>query len=442
VSFGWRLRRERRRRGWSQDDLANGLSQAAAELGEPEPDVDRGTISRWERGVRRPQPRYVRLLCHRFGLSADQLGLLGDDGAERPSSTVGAFQEIAARLGASTALGLDVYVVTAHRLDLVHEVDRIAPDHETQVGPPLLAPGGSGANTAYALGRLGFRVATTGAVADDPAGALLREDLARAAVDVRDLVVLPAHDGAGTGTASVYVDPAGRPVVYAHPGANERFAAAADAAQPTSPLLERARSCRVLHLSSFTGPAERRLQERLLGGVGERCVASLAVGPAYAGLGLDRLAGVLGRVNVLQVGERRLDRMLEASCAAEPGRGSLAAKLERLFRWRARRGFTEPLVVVVERGGAAPGRAAVGCGRTSLEELLLTTGTGGLDARRVVDATGAGDAMAAGVLGGLLWGRDLGDCADLALVMGAQASSRLGARAGLPDRRLVGPRLP
>jgi hypothetical protein len=36
-------------------------------------------ISRWERGTRKPRPRYVRLLCRLFELSADQLGIVDDD---------------------------------------------------------------------------------------------------------------------------------------------------------------------------------------------------------------------------------------------------------------------------------------------------------------------------------------------------------------------------
>lgn len=73
-----RLRLQRRLRGWSQDDVAAGLHQIAAGLGEPEPGVDATMISRWERGTRKPRPRYVRLLCHLFELPAEQLGVVED----------------------------------------------------------------------------------------------------------------------------------------------------------------------------------------------------------------------------------------------------------------------------------------------------------------------------------------------------------------------------
>src|SRR5215467_9914199 len=73
-----RLRLQRRLRGWSQDDVATGLCRVASGHGEPDLGVDATTISRWERGMRHPRPRYVRLLCQLFDLPAEQLGLVRD----------------------------------------------------------------------------------------------------------------------------------------------------------------------------------------------------------------------------------------------------------------------------------------------------------------------------------------------------------------------------
>src|SRR2546430_780135 len=73
-----RLRLERRLRGWSQEDVAAGLHRLAASLGEAELGVDATMISRWERGTRRPRPRYVRLLSSLFELPAEQLGIVED----------------------------------------------------------------------------------------------------------------------------------------------------------------------------------------------------------------------------------------------------------------------------------------------------------------------------------------------------------------------------
>jgi transcriptional regulator with XRE-family HTH domain len=80
-----RLRLQRRLHGWSQEDVVAGLHRLAASLGEPELGVDATMVSRWERGTRRPRPRYVRLLCRLFELPAEQLGVVEDDDDVEPT---------------------------------------------------------------------------------------------------------------------------------------------------------------------------------------------------------------------------------------------------------------------------------------------------------------------------------------------------------------------
>jgi transcriptional regulator with XRE-family HTH domain/tetratricopeptide (TPR) repeat protein len=71
-----RLRHHRQLRGWTLDDVAEGIHRLA--MGGPELGVDAHMVGRWERGVRRPAPRYVALLCQLFELPADALGLVDE----------------------------------------------------------------------------------------------------------------------------------------------------------------------------------------------------------------------------------------------------------------------------------------------------------------------------------------------------------------------------
>src|SRR5450755_3054420 len=57
------LKLERERRGWSQSAVAD-------RIGLP----DWRTVSRWERGVSRPQPHYRQVLCQVFDKTAQELG--------------------------------------------------------------------------------------------------------------------------------------------------------------------------------------------------------------------------------------------------------------------------------------------------------------------------------------------------------------------------------
>jgi DNA-binding CsgD family transcriptional regulator/transcriptional regulator with XRE-family HTH domain len=78
------VEREREHRGWTQDDLARALRNLAATQGE-ELGVDGNMVSRWERGVRSPQPRYVRWLSQLLGKTPEELGLV----RSRPQISVG-----------------------------------------------------------------------------------------------------------------------------------------------------------------------------------------------------------------------------------------------------------------------------------------------------------------------------------------------------------------
>jgi transcriptional regulator with XRE-family HTH domain len=71
-----RLRYQRKLRGWTLDDVAEQLHRQTETIPGAELGVDAHMVGRWERGVRRPSPRYVAQLCRLFELSADQLGLV------------------------------------------------------------------------------------------------------------------------------------------------------------------------------------------------------------------------------------------------------------------------------------------------------------------------------------------------------------------------------
>jgi transcriptional regulator with XRE-family HTH domain len=71
-----RLRLERMARRWEQDDVAAGLVELAALLGEAAPGVDANLVSKWERGVRTPGNYYSPRLCLLFQLPPEQLGFV------------------------------------------------------------------------------------------------------------------------------------------------------------------------------------------------------------------------------------------------------------------------------------------------------------------------------------------------------------------------------
>jgi transcriptional regulator with XRE-family HTH domain len=70
-----RLRAQRRRRGWSLEDVVRQLTQLAIRLGEKPLGVNPSMVYTWEQGKHRPRPPYPRLLCLLYECSAEELGL-------------------------------------------------------------------------------------------------------------------------------------------------------------------------------------------------------------------------------------------------------------------------------------------------------------------------------------------------------------------------------
>ncbi|GAA1798405.1 ribokinase [Actinomadura chokoriensis] len=115
----------------------------------------------------------------------------------------------------------DVVVVGSVNADLVVGVERRPAPGETVLGSDLAVhPGGKGANQAVAAARLGGRTGIVGRVGDDGHGALLRDALAAAGVDLAHLAATP---GVPTGVALITVGPDGDNSIIVSPGANARL---------------------------------------------------------------------------------------------------------------------------------------------------------------------------------------------------------------------------
>ena len=230
----------------------------------------------------------------------------------RPATPQTAMAELQDRIVRSRALPFDALAVTAHNLDRIYLVDRVAPDHEVKIDVAEEEPGGSGANTIAALARLGCTVAAAGIVADDGEGRVLLDALSSAGVDCTDILVVPAGDAVRSGHSVIYSDRHGVRSIYVHPGVNESLAETlAHTPAAMARLVDRVRTSRIVHFTSFTSPAELGLQEHLAGMLPPDSVLSLNPGALYSSLGLDRLDPVLSRANVLSLYEQNLRELVQ-----------------------------------------------------------------------------------------------------------------------------------
>ncbi|HOI63699.1 MAG TPA: carbohydrate kinase family protein [Mesotoga sp.] len=258
-----------------------------------------------------------------------------------------------------------ISVVGNINIDLNAVIGDSVNSEENRIKKLGLSSGGSAANTAIILSRLGREVFLQGAVGDDLFGDYLIERLSRERVETGYIKVLSG----GTGLCFAAIGEQGQRHLYTYRGANERY-------------------------------------ETVAGGFDFYHFAGIATG---------QLSVMLNSLNIERFsynpgGIVTFERPREVS--------KLAERAEVLFLNETEWAFLSPFLnrtnTVVVTMGAAGSRIESG---PSVEALPV----------EVVDTTGAGDAFNAGFLHAYLSGRQGSDCLKVGNLLGAIVAMHVGA---------------
>ncbi len=297
-----------------------------------------------------------------------------------------------------------VVVVGSINVDLVVRGERLPAPGETVTGGMFSRhDGGKGANQAVAAARLGAETVLVGAVGDDDFGREARAALTREAIDLRFVEVAPA----ATGVALILVAADGENLISVAPGAN---------ATVRPELVGRAfaglglTASDVVLVSNEIPGATVAAALTLARAAG----ATTILNPAPAtGIGPE----VLGAASIITPNRREIE-----SLAASVGVGTDAA----------------------DRGPSAVARALLDAAGIAGAVVTTLGPAGALVAERsgviavpapavdAIDATGAGDAFNGCLAASLAAGLDLATAVRRAVVAGALATTRTGAREGMP----------
>lgn len=296
---------------------------------------------------------------------------------------------------------IDVLVVGGANFDYEIRAPALPRPGQTVVGEALIEePGGKGANQAVAAARLGAATAFIGRVGDDERG---RRILARLAGERIDTGRSLRDPEAPTGVALIAVDARGEKMIVTAPGANRRLGPAD--VERAAPLFA---STKVVLLQLEAGVEVALAAARQ--GRASRALVVLDAGPP-APLPDELLAAIdVVRCNA---GEARVIAGIDVTGVDAAREVGLALR---------RRGAGAACV------GAPGGDLLV----FEYEEVWLPH-----QRVEVVDVTGAGDALAAGIAVGLAEGRSLSEAAWLGCAAAALKTTRLGAQPGLPRRAEV-----
>lgn len=292
---------------------------------------------------------------------------------------------------------LEVVCFGALNMDKLYRVDRLAgADEESVILDFKEAPGGSAANTAVGLARLGVKVGYIGKVAEDREGRLLLKSFVDEGVDITGIVISKVGR---SGSVIGFVDQRGNRALYLDPGAN-------DALEFCEINVEYARGAKILHLTSFAGNAPFEAQKKLLERLPENVRVTMDPGRIYARRGLDALRPIIRRSYAFLPNEEEL-RLLTGEDDYRRGASVL---------------LDEGVKVVAVKLGERGCYVTNGVESHLVEPFRV----------EVVDTTGAGDAFCAGFIYGLLRGKSLRECGALGNFVASRCLTRMGARDGLP----------
>jgi sugar/nucleoside kinase (ribokinase family) len=304
----------------------------------------------------------------------------------RPRARAGRSQP-AARIVVLGDLMLDVVLASERALELGTDVP----------GVVSLVQGGSAANTARWLGRLGAHVTLVASVGRDPAGRALVEAVRSDKVTARIARVA----GARTGRIGVVVGPGGERSFVADRGA-------ADLLRPEDLEPTWFERIDALHLPVYS------LLGEPLGTAGRRAIELARGAGAWVTIDLASIGPLLGR-------GRRVARQLVADAAPDL-LFATAAEAEALLGRYGVEGLLEFAPrVVVKRGS----KGATVMARDGSERLRFEVATERLVAS---DTTGAGDAFDAGFLVAWFGARAAGQTLPAAMRRAALAGHRAAAR--------------
>jgi ribokinase len=285
----------------------------------------------------------------------------------------------------------------ALNLDKLFKVNRLAKaEEESFIEDYAEACGGSAANTAIGLARLGCKVGFIGKVGCDREGDLLLKDFHAEGVDTAGTI---RTEQGKSGSVMGFVDKKGARALYIDSGVNDTITL--DDVNTRYAL-----RAQFLHLTSFVGETSFQTQKRLLDALPENVKVSFDPGALYARKGYAAVEPILRRTYVL------MPNAIEIKL--------LTGKLD--YCQAADLMVGQGVKIVAVKLGANGCYVTDGRERHLIEALSVN----------VVDTTGAGDAFCAGFLYGLINGKSLEECGRLGNLVASRCIMQMGARAGLP----------
>ena len=303
---------------------------------------------------------------------------------------------------------IDIIGLGAMNIDRLYLVDEIVTDSEQLVTDFDSLPGGSAANTIYGLAKLGVKTGFVGTVGTDEDGRDLIKDFKTVGVNTSQIRL---KQELSTGSTICFSDKLGRRALYVSPGANNLLTS-------EDISLDYLNHAHMIHLSSFANDEQFNLQLNLITKINASVKISLAPGMLYVTRGLQALRPLFERTHIVFLKRDEVEQLTNKG-----------------FRDGARECLTLGCQIVGVTLGKGLAKNKTG---TVTSYICDTEKEYQIESEQECpesqpETTGAGDAFAAGFLFGFLKGKEIEECGLLGDIMARFATSKIGARKGLPS---------
>lgn len=345
---------------------------------------------------------------------------------------------------------LDVISLTANNFDHYLSTENSNLDQESNIkDDSFYSAGGSGANTLCGLAHLGLKTAVIGCINDDENGHNIEDSFKLFSVDIKLLLKNKNIFNARTGKTSVIVTDSGHRTIFIHPNnINNYINKLISEKGAFEDICRKISNSKIFHISSFATQEGLELTSKLLKCTKESgTIISFKPGDLYIKKGLDGLTSVLAYTNIIFLSENQFTLLLQStnSCPYSSNKLkslSLNKKVKLLSEWRKQKNMRHPMIIVVKKNGF------LGENTLNPQHIFIASFIDGeiewFNSIKIqtkvenntslsVDMTGVCDAIATGLLYGLLCNKSLEKSAQYALNIAACVSSKFGARNGLPN---------
>ena len=312
----------------------------------------------------------------------------------------------------------DVVGIGALNWDYLYYVEKyLGPGEEDAIERVERLPGGSAANTIVGLARLGCKTGFIGIVDNKDEGKEMKDDLEREKVDTSQICKASGLTGRVVGI----VDRRGERALYVYPGVNNKLAM--QDIEPYIPYLE---NSAYIHMSSFVHDNQFNLQRELVKKLPDSTKISFVPGNLYCKKKWEELESILKKTYVIFLDIHEANLITQEFY---PYRSQ--NKIERFGIRDLIKELQKRATVLLDVG---------------VKVVVITLGKSGcfvatkdnqkhvsVKPLNAVDTTGAGDALAAGFIYGLLKGKDEITSAKLGNDVARFCIQEKGARKGLPN---------